>query len=131
MDSAERGKRRKAHRYRADCAVHGMEKGIVDDGEVERLRRDVGYSAAGRAAKITNLQSKNRSGQVSAENELVQAPIVLATETSEVGGNINVLVDGDGEVVGEATPGEARRDLRACTRRTADASEPGTCETKP
>ncbi len=72
--------------------------------------------------------SKNRPGQVVAENTLVQAGI-LAAETLEEGGHSNVLVEGAREIVRESAPGDVRRDLWDMARRAADASDPGTCET--
>ena len=53
---------------------------------VDCLCRDVRDAAASRPACITKLSSKNRSGQVVAENTLVQA-LILVAESLKEGGN--------------------------------------------
>jgi hypothetical protein len=81
-----------------------------------------------------NLLSKNRSGQVLAENALERA-IMLLAEASQEDGHIIVLILRAREIVREAAPREARRDLgvgvlaRRSARRSAHANDVGTCET--
>jgi len=94
VDGAERREEGKTHGRRATRAVCDFELPSKEEEEPDRLRGDVGESAAFRPAQI---QSKNRlaqvrSGQLSAGNELVEALIRLA-EVLEESGHSNRLVD--------------------------------------
>ena len=103
--------REKAHRRRCACAVHANGHSSVVHNVTERLCGDVGDSAASSAARTTKLQSKNRSGQVMAENTLVKA-VMLAAESLKEGGNSSFLVVRARKMDRESARGEARRNFR-------------------
>ena len=77
------------------------------------------------------LHDKNGLGQATGENALVQAGILVA-EVQEEGVHRIILVALAVEVDGEAASGDDIRDLGLIARyaadRTADTSDPGTCE---
>ena len=100
----------KTHQCRAACAVEENVFSVVDYKVGKRLCGDVGDPVAGGAARITKLQSKNRSGQVMAENTLVQA-VILVAETLEERGNSNFLVGRARKKGRESARGEAGRDF--------------------
>jgi hypothetical protein len=85
------GSNLKTHRCRAACATHFIGTGVDNIPVVERLSGDIGDSAAISAAQITKLQSKNGSGQVTAENELVQ-PLIHGVQLPEEGGNAGIRI---------------------------------------
>ncbi len=71
------------------------------------------------------LQCKNKSGQVAAEDALVQALILAAKVLQEVG-HSTILVGRARKIVREAAPREASRDLACLARSAAHASHMGT-----
>ena len=69
-------------------------------------------------------------GRVSSrrKNALVKA-FILASDPLEEGGYGIILVGRTRKIVRESAPGHVRRDLGEMARRSADASDIGTCET--
>ncbi len=76
---------------------------------------------------LDKLQSKSRSDQVTEANTLVEALIFVA-EVTEEGGHGLLLVARALKVVREAASGEVCCGLRHPVGRSANASDPGTCE---
>ncbi len=105
------------HWCRSACAIHDKGLVVFDEHETERLRRIFRNASASRAA---HLQSKHRSGQVTAENALVEAVILVAEVLNEVG-NSSVLVERARKVEREAAPEELRRDFGVLFRGAADS----------
>ena len=128
MDDEEWGARTKTHRCCAACAVQENGFCLGEHNVFERLCGDVGDPAAGGAARSTELQRQNKSGQVMEKNKLVQAD-VLAAETLEEGGNGKSLVERAPKKYRESARGDVRRNFGKKARRAADASDPGTCKT--
>ena len=82
VDDGRRREVEKTHGRRATRAIRLLGLPFMEDHEVERLRSDVGYSAA---IRTTQIQSKTncRSGQVMAVNELKEAVVYIADVLEE------------------------------------------------
>ncbi len=80
-----------------------------------------------RPTELHILRSRNGSGRVTAANPPVEA-VILAAEVLEEGGHSIILVAWAGKVRRETTPEMPAATFGVPVRRTADASDPGTCE---
>ena len=118
VDDTERREEGKTHGRRATRAGRESKFPSEDERKPDRLRGDVGESTAIRTAQI---QSKNRSDQVRAVNQPVEA-VILVPEVLEEGRHRVLLVVWEVKVVREAASGEDRRDL-GVVGRSADTCD--------